>query len=138
MNNYWETNYKASQPGRAAFRYSIFPHESFDPLQAEKRGIEIHQPLVAVITDRFMPDQRMDFNTIEAAEMIIESMVPVEGKGIVVRIFNPGMSKSVVSFNRDNGKKNIYLCDPFGNHHELIEENLEIDAREVMHVLIDE
>ena len=37
MNNYWETNYKASQEGMTTFRYSIMPHRQFD--QAARRPV---------------------------------------------------------------------------------------------------
>ena len=47
MNNYWETNYKASQEGMTTFRYSLLPHGPYDQAAAARFGIERSQPLVA-------------------------------------------------------------------------------------------
>ncbi|GAF98212.1 unnamed protein product, partial [marine sediment metagenome] len=52
MNNYWETNYKASQEGPAVFRYSLKPHGPFNPTEAKRFGIERLQPLIVVPADR--------------------------------------------------------------------------------------
>lgn len=46
MNNYWETNYKASQEGLTTFRFSLRPHGGYDPVQAHRFGIEQSQPLI--------------------------------------------------------------------------------------------
>ncbi|MDZ7318821.1 MAG: hypothetical protein ONB11_06680, partial [candidate division KSB1 bacterium] len=40
MNNYWETNYKAEQPGITRLRYSLIPHGTFDQPLTERIGIE--------------------------------------------------------------------------------------------------
>jgi alpha-mannosidase len=44
MNNYWHTNYKADQPGVTAFRYSIFPHDGFDPVANSKNALAVMEP----------------------------------------------------------------------------------------------
>ena len=46
MNNYWETNYKASQEGMTTFRYSIMPHLQYDQAAAARFAIERSQPLL--------------------------------------------------------------------------------------------
>ena len=46
MNNYWETNYAASQEGPGNYRYIIIPHGKFDPDQAEKEALSQRQPLI--------------------------------------------------------------------------------------------
>jgi alpha-mannosidase len=48
MNNYWETNYAAAQEGTAGFSYVIRPHKGFDPLEAERFGMENRYPLVVI------------------------------------------------------------------------------------------
>ncbi len=58
MNNYWETNYKASQEGMTNFRYSILPHKQYDQAAAARFGIERSQPLVATPARRDCPGTR--------------------------------------------------------------------------------
>ncbi len=46
---------KASQSGKVTFSYSIYPHNEFDPVFAEKRGIEQNQPFIAVPANESKP-----------------------------------------------------------------------------------
>ena len=39
MNNYWGTNFKASQPGKVSLRYELTPIDSFEPSHAFELGI---------------------------------------------------------------------------------------------------
>jgi alpha-mannosidase len=44
-NNYWETNFRAHQPGRVHARYRILPHRGgFHELQAHRFGLEAAYP----------------------------------------------------------------------------------------------
>jgi hypothetical protein len=48
-NNYWETNFRAHQPGRVQARYRLHPYAgSFDEGEAHRRGLEAaHSELIA-------------------------------------------------------------------------------------------
>jgi alpha-mannosidase len=48
-NNYWETNFRAHQPGRVQARYRLYPHAGpFDEGQAHRLGLEAaHFQLIA-------------------------------------------------------------------------------------------
>ena len=48
MNNHWYTNYRAEQSGPTTFRYALRPHKRYDPIAAQRFGIECSQPLVVV------------------------------------------------------------------------------------------
>lgn len=49
MNNYWETNYRAYQEGEVTFTYVLRPHSRFNPLEAEKFGVEQNQGLIPIL-----------------------------------------------------------------------------------------
>ena len=90
MNNYWETNYKASQEGPTMFRYAIRPHEKFDAAAAARFGIETSQPLIAVPVD---PKTAVtnSFFTVEPKEVLVTSLKPsLDKKALIVRLFNAG------------------------------------------------
>ena len=90
MNNYWETNYKASQEGPTTFRYSIEPHRSFDSGKAAKFGTERSQPLIVVPVDKKTPIPNTIMN-VEPASIIVTAFKPSsDGKAWVVRMFNAG------------------------------------------------
>ncbi|MBB6479938.1 hypothetical protein [Spirochaeta isovalerica] len=45
MNNYWQTNFKADQPGKTLFRYVFRPHGSYSPEENYRSSLENLQPL---------------------------------------------------------------------------------------------
>ena len=90
MNNYWETNYKASQEGPTTFRYSIEPHGLFNAGRAARFGAERSQPLVVVPVDSKTPILR-SIVSVEPAGVIVTAFKPSsDGKVWIVRLFNTG------------------------------------------------
>jgi alpha-mannosidase len=90
MNNYWETNYKASQAGPTTFRYSIRPHGRFGAGGAAKFGAEFGQPLIAVPVDN-KTTPRPSFLSVEPAGIIATAFKPAaDGDSWIIRLFNPG------------------------------------------------
>lgn len=90
MNNYWETNYKADQPGVAVFRYVLRPHGPFDQAAAIRFGIEASQPLWGVPSNANAPKVDSLFS-IEPAEVLATSVKPSDdGKAVMVRLWNAG------------------------------------------------
>jgi hypothetical protein len=85
MNNYWHTNYKADQPGITIFRYSLFPHDGYDPAANSRRALEVMQPpLVAAGPLCLKPPITTDNDNI-----IIESVRPSPlGEGLEVDLAN--------------------------------------------------
>jgi hypothetical protein len=90
MNNYWETNYKASQQGETTFAYSIRPHHKFDSAAAARFGIERSQPLIVVPVDRDAPPVDSLFR-VEPQSVLVTSVKPgLDGKSVSIRLFNAG------------------------------------------------
>ncbi len=88
MNNYWETNYKADQPGPTTFRYALRPHGRFDPVAAARFGIERSQPLMVVPVDPKSPPVR-SLLRVEPESVMVTSLKPSEDKkALMVRLFN--------------------------------------------------
>jgi alpha-mannosidase len=48
MNNYWNTNYKADQPGVARFDFYLYLHDKFSLEEAKRFGYEANQPLIVI------------------------------------------------------------------------------------------
>ena len=97
MNNYWHTNYKADQEGRAVFRYSVNPHGRYDPASAYRFGVERSQPLLVVkagsIDHRALPSF-----TIQPASVVATALKPAEdGKGWILRLYNTAERAEQVS-----------------------------------------
>jgi len=114
MNNYQETNFKAAQEGQTVFRYSILPHKKFDPVVAEKFGIERNQSLIAVPRSRKEPVIRSMF-TVEPDSVIVTSLKPCgDGRAVMVRFFNPSRQPQKIRINWEIFKPAaVYLSSPF-------------------------
>jgi alpha-mannosidase len=122
MNNSWGTNYKASQSGKVEFRYSIIPLEPYSH-EAKQRGVEIAQPLVAVVSDNPKPYKTL-FSVSGNNKIAVSTIRPSKDqKGYVMRLVNlsPQSVQSSVEWGAlnptvisecDNEERNIR---PFAN-----------------------
>jgi len=89
INNYWDTNFKASQPGVISLRYELFAFERFDASAAAANGLAAFQKVQLFPAVR-CPDYR------EGSLLIVEGegvntihVKPAEdGNGVIVRMNN--------------------------------------------------
>ena len=87
MNNHWYTNYRAEQEGPTTFRYALLPHKQYDPVAAQRFGIECSQPLVAVPAQGAAPSGR-PFLELDTPDVIVASIKPsADHKAWIVRLF---------------------------------------------------
>jgi hypothetical protein len=92
MNNYWMTNFKASQGGPATFRYALTSRDGgSDAVQSTRFGWEVHTPLLA----SWIPEDSKgtvepgggSFFQVDKANVIIQAVkVAEDGKGLIVRL----------------------------------------------------
>ena len=119
MNNYWETNYKAEQPGITRFHYSVFPHGKYDQIEAEQFGIECSQLLLPVAVKKDAPLFHSMFS-IEPSDVIITRMEPVKGgKKTIIRLFNASPDETEVKLNwRAFRPTDVFLSNLFEQKNE--------------------
>jgi len=92
MNNYWMTNFKASQGGPATFRYSLTSRPGgADAAQSTRFGWEVHTPLLA----SWIPEDSKgtleaggsSFFQVDRANVIIQAVKMAEdGEGLIIRL----------------------------------------------------
>ena len=86
MNNYWETNYCASQEGPVEFRYALRAHTAYDPAAASRLAIGFSQPLTTSIASSNPP--LTPLLQIEPTDVLVSALKPSEdGKAWIVRLF---------------------------------------------------
>jgi len=99
MNNYWETNYKASQEGPVTFRYSLMPHGIFNDAAAYRFGVERCRPLIVRPSEGgefdLTPPVRVNHETVVAT-----AMKPLGGHSVLVRLYNTGAAPQTVTLGR--------------------------------------
>jgi len=90
MNNYWHTNYAASQEGVATLHYSVIPHDAFNSAAAYRAGLEQSQPLLVRHGKAAEPACESLFQ-IDVPNVVATSVMPsVDGKAVMVRLYNAG------------------------------------------------
>ncbi len=113
MNNYWETNYRASQEGITLFRYSILPHLQFDQAAAARFAINRSQPLLAYPANQELPVQKSCL-TVSGQDVLVTSLKPSDdGKALIVRLFNAGDRPATAELDWPQGvPKQVSLSSP--------------------------
>ena len=87
MTNTWRTNYKASQGGRAVFRYTLQPVPPFFS-GLKKRGLEEEQPLIGLCSPSDGPVEPL-FTLRGHHEIAVSAVFPsADGTGWIVRLQN--------------------------------------------------
>ncbi len=105
MNNYWETNYKASQEGPVTFQFALHAHEGeFSGIEADLFGRERSRPLL--LSSAETPGEPGEsFLTLSSQNIRITSIKPaVEGEGWIVRLYNPGHTVEHVELKDPDGR----------------------------------
>ncbi|OZB95404.1 hypothetical protein [Paenibacillus sp. XY044] len=95
MNNYWDTNFWASQPGDVLFRYELSPFEQFDPVEAYRAGIAAANPIAinaAVMCDR---EEEGQWFGQSSGTVVLQYMKPaLDGNGFIMTLRNVGSDPS--------------------------------------------
>jgi hypothetical protein len=133
MNNYWETNYKASQAGPTAFRYSLRPHGPFDPSAAARLGIERSCPLVVVPADPQSP-VRPSRLRVEPDDVIVTSLKPsADGRALMVRLLNVGdVPATARVIWADPIPDRVTISNPFEKSGEPVDDRLELQPQGIV------
>ncbi|OPX22477.1 MAG: hypothetical protein B1H02_06090 [Candidatus Latescibacteria bacterium 4484_107] len=91
MNNYWMTNFKASQGGRMRFRYALMSHPGgYDPVRATRFGWGANAGLQARVLEKNpagrLPASSESFCRIDASNVVLSAFKQAEDdQGIVIR-----------------------------------------------------
>lgn len=95
-NTYWETNFRAHQPGRVTARYRLYPHAGpFAEAQAHRWGQETlyAEPLVQPLGEPPLAAPALPasgaFLQLPQPPVLVQHIKPaVDGNGVIVRLFN--------------------------------------------------
>jgi hypothetical protein len=98
LNNYWETNFRANQPGIVELRYSLVSHGKFDPVRAVLEGQQTCNPPATHLVPENATPRQSKFLEIQGENVIVTHVKPAtDHKGNIVRLVNLG-SKPVIAY----------------------------------------
>jgi alpha-mannosidase len=85
LNNHWHTNFPLEQSGIIPFHYSILPHGAYNPVVANRFGLEQNRPLIAVGVDKNPVDKALV--SLDNPKVFISTIKPADdGIGYIVRL----------------------------------------------------
>jgi alpha-mannosidase len=99
MNNYWFTNYRASQGGTFQFHYVVTSADSYDPVLMNRRGweeatsLEVNQVRTQDVAEHSQgaADMQKSFLEISDPAVLVETWKPAEdGQGTILRLLDLG------------------------------------------------
>jgi hypothetical protein len=115
FNNYWWTNYKASQGGRFMFRFSMTSAKSISDVEAKQFGESVQSPMIAgcpsVIGKK--PAAQRSFIKLAASSVVLQSLAPARfASGVVLTLREMG-GRTVTSRVAITGIpfRRAYLCN---------------------------
>jgi hypothetical protein len=134
MNNYWETNFAASQEGICSYRYILKPHDTFNPVIAEKEAIGLRQPLITR-TGGIWLSEKPSLVSLENTGLIITSVSPVNnGKQLLISLYNAGNHDEIPEWKTPF--KEIFISDPDGVKIEPVDPNSAIPPQGIRHFTV--
>ena len=90
FNNYWFTNYKASQGGEMMFRYSVTSMPTYDAVAASRFGQSVRSPLITEILEpknKGRVSSTASICSVSAPNVVVQAVKRAEtGKGLVIRL----------------------------------------------------
>ena len=129
FNNYWFTNYKASQGGPHTFRFAMTSARTISDLEAKKFGESVQSPLVCQVVDgrpgAAAPYSR-SFVEVSGDGVVVQAMKPARfADGTIIRLREMGGRAATVDLTvRGIDFEKAYLC----NLAEDIVQSLEVDG----------
>ncbi len=116
MNNYWETNYRASQDGPHELTCTLRPHAGFDEAVSERFALETAQPLVVRRPPENVPSAAAPIDVV--ADRSVVSLLRALGndEGLLLRLYNPSNETDVVGIAGPSGADltSLQRTDPWG------------------------
>nr|WP_240159675.1 glycosyl hydrolase-related protein [Paenibacillus aceris] len=89
MNNYWDTNYRAHQPGYASFTYVLSTFQNFDETQATMAGTRAITPVLALPVIHCAEGQSGQWIECKGDGAVLYDIKQAEdGNGVILRLVN--------------------------------------------------
>jgi hypothetical protein len=132
MNNYWETNFKATQSGYASFGYTIAVHGKYNAAEVEKTGLEERIPLIVTPIGANIKPKSLDIKIDNPN--IVSFAVRMHNNALLISLQN--VSDETQKFDTKNLSSKVFVTDFWGKSKEPVENKVTIPAKGIRHFLV--
>ncbi|NLR94132.1 glycoside hydrolase family 38 N-terminal domain-containing protein [Flammeovirga agarivorans] len=112
MNNYWETNYKASQEGWHSFRFVLKPHGSYVSSDAKRFSTQVSQPLLISETQS---ESFAGLITPKSKHILVTASRPMGENKVLVTLLNASAADHILEWEKSDKVKSISLSNIHGD-----------------------
>lgn len=137
MNNYWHTNFCATQEGKSAYRYHLYPHRQFNPAAAALNGLCAEQPLIAVAADKDIKASAPLIRYQNENVFMVSAQPLNGGKAVWAAFYNASVDDSNLDFLFSVKPAYIFESDLLKNKNTQTGNNLLIPAKGLKYLLIE-
>ncbi len=130
MNNYWETNYRAEQPGLVTLRYQLLPHGPRDAVASRRFAVAARRPLLVTAAGA----EASPFPCPTGPGIEVVAMRPVV-RGVLMTLHNAGEEPARVTWTAPPAR--VRLCDLDGGRPETLEGAFILPAHGLRSVVVE-
>lgn len=143
FNNYWHTNYKASQGGDIRCGFSVrLSGAPFDPVAATQfgweRALDMTPERSGVVRVDGRGSAKQSFVSIDQGPVILSELLPVDG-GVLARLYNPSDRFAETAIRIDGVKvQSVHMTDLIGDNGKPVArgEKIPVRARGIATVML--
>lgn len=132
MNNYWETNYRAEQPGVVTLRFQVVPHAARDAVASRRAAVAARRPLLVAAVGDGAPVTALPCPCGDGLEVV--SSRPLDD-AILMTLYNAAEAATRVAWSPRPSR--VRRCDLDGGGAQPLAGDLVIPAHGLRSVLVD-
>lgn len=115
-NNYWDTNFKASEDGVISYSYLLHPFETYDPVKQYEFGEKVREPIVSTWSTK-ADGIKQPFN-FESESAVLLSSERIDERTLLFHIKNVSKKRTSIEISSDLFELlEVRRSNLLGNHH---------------------
>lgn len=137
MNNYWHTNFCATQEGLSSYCYILYPHKSFNQVESALQGTIVEKPLTVIPINK-NSEPLTPYLQYDNKNISIISIQPIDNnKYIWLVLYNSSKDDSEVNLKFKVSPKAIFNSDLLKNKNNFLDTSIKISGMDLTCILVE-